>query len=76
MANKSVSPFNSAVVRRGRGRKQGTGTTGVATSGANTVFPLALATPEQRKQFYDDMTALREKEIQFIRISRECGCCR
>ena len=76
MTKKESSPFTTTTVRRGRGRKQGTGTTGVATFGANTVFPLALATPEQRKQFYDDMTALREKEIQFIRISQECGCCR
>ena len=76
MTKKEPSPFTTTTARRGRGRKQGTGTAGATTFGANTVFPLALATPEQRKQFYDDMTALREKEIQFMRISRECGCCR
>lgn len=60
--------------RRGRGRKQGHGQHGSAHTSAQTVSPLQFATPEQRSRFYSEMRALREAEIQFMRLSREMGC--
>lgn len=74
MAKKTKNPFAEVKTRRGRGRKQGHGQAGTAHIGANTAFPLQFATPEQRAAFYEDLNAIRTKEIQFMQIAREMGC--
>lgn len=74
MTKKTENPFSKSVTRRGRGRKQGHGQAGTAHTGANTAIPLQFATPEQRAAFYEDLSAIRTKEIQLMQIAREMGC--
>lgn len=71
---KTQSPFTNQIpARRGRGRRQA----GIAgTVSSTTLLPIYLATPEQRERYYDDMSALRTAEIQWMQISSEAGCSR